>query len=165
LDFIEDQVCIHWALSSFKGRHAVNFAKCIIWQEMQTGKMCFASWDEFREEFMAAFCPENEATTALMRLHSDRYFQGKWNVEVYIDEFKDLVDLSRYTDPIAIVLKFHRGLNVTTQDKIAESGTDRPRDNDHQGWYAATQRFDLNQLANEAFHYTSRRPIAQPVTP
>jgi hypothetical protein len=24
--------------------------------------MCFASWDEFREEFTAAFCPENEAT-------------------------------------------------------------------------------------------------------
>jgi hypothetical protein len=38
---------------------------------MQTGRMCFTSWDEFREEFMVAFCPENEATTALMRLESD----------------------------------------------------------------------------------------------
>jgi hypothetical protein len=28
------------------------------------------------------------------------------NVEAYIDEFKDLIDLSRYTDPITIVLKF-----------------------------------------------------------
>jgi hypothetical protein len=52
------------------------------------------------------FCPENEATTALMRLESNRYYQGKWNVEAYIDKFKDLVDLSGYTDPIAIVLKF-----------------------------------------------------------
>jgi hypothetical protein len=52
------------------------------------------------------FCPENEATTALMRLESDQYYQGKWNIEAYIDEFKDLVDLSGYTDPIAIVLKF-----------------------------------------------------------
>jgi hypothetical protein len=86
--------------------------------------MCFASWDEFREEFMAVFCPENEATTALMRLESDRYFQGKQNVEAYIDEFKDLVDLSGYTDAITIVLKFCRGLNSTTQDRIAESGTD-----------------------------------------
>jgi hypothetical protein len=33
---------------------------------MRTGKMCFASWDEFREEFTVAFCPENEAITALM---------------------------------------------------------------------------------------------------
>jgi hypothetical protein len=45
---------------------------------------------------------------------------------VYINEFKDLVDMSGYTDPIAIVLKFHQGLNVMMQDKIAESGTDQP---------------------------------------
>jgi hypothetical protein len=64
--------------------------------------MCFASWDKFREEFTATFCPENEATTALMRLESDHYFQGKRNVEAYIDKFKDLVDLSGYTDPIAM---------------------------------------------------------------
>jgi hypothetical protein len=76
--------------------------------------MCFASWSNFAEEFVSAFCPENEATTVLMRLESDCYFQGKWNVEAYIDEFKDLVDLSGYTDPIAIVLKFRRGLNSTT---------------------------------------------------
>jgi hypothetical protein len=88
--------------------------------------MCFASWDKFREEFTVAFCPENEAMTALMRLESDHYFQGKWNVEAYIDEFKDLVDLSRYMDSIAIVLKFCRGLNPMTQDRIAESGTNRP---------------------------------------
>jgi hypothetical protein len=60
------------------------FAKRIIQQEMRSGKMCFASWDEFREEFMAAFCPENKATTALMRLELDCYFQGQWNVEVLI---------------------------------------------------------------------------------
>jgi hypothetical protein len=68
--------------------------------------MCFASWHDFTEEFASTFCPENEATMALMRLESDRYYQGEWNVETYIDEFKDLVDLSSYTDPIAIVLKF-----------------------------------------------------------
>jgi hypothetical protein len=59
-----------------------------------------------------------------MRLESDHYFQGQRNIEAYIDEFRDLVDMSGYTDPIAIVLKFHQGLNPTTQDKIAESGTD-----------------------------------------
>jgi hypothetical protein len=68
------------------------------------------------EEFASTFCPENEATTVLMRLESDRYYQGKQNIEVYIDEFKDLIDLSSYTDPIAIVLKFHRGLNSITQN-------------------------------------------------
>jgi hypothetical protein len=72
--------------------------------------MCFASWSDFTEEFTWTFCPENEATTVLMQLESDHYYQGKQNVEAYINEFKDLIDLSGYTDPIAIVLKFHKGL-------------------------------------------------------
>jgi hypothetical protein len=104
-DFVDEQVRIHWALSYFKGRHAASFAERILWQELRSGKMCFASWHDFTEEFAVTFCPENEAT-ALMRLESDRYYQGKQNAEAYIDEFKDLVDLSSYTDPIAIVLKF-----------------------------------------------------------
>jgi hypothetical protein len=82
-------------------------------------------------------CWQNEATTALRRLKSDQYFQGKWNVEAYIDEFKDLVNLSSYTNPIATMLKFHRGLNSMTQDRIAESGTDRLGDMDFHGWFEA----------------------------
>jgi hypothetical protein len=39
--------------------------------------------------------------------------------------------MSGYTDAITIVLKFHRGLNVMTQDKITKSGTNRPQDNDN----------------------------------
>jgi hypothetical protein len=99
--------------------------------------MCFASWSDSTEEFVVTFCPENEATMVLMRLESDRYFQAKGNVEVYIDEFKDLIDLSGYTDPIAIVLKFHQGLNSTTQDRITESGMDRLSDTDFNGWFKA----------------------------
>jgi hypothetical protein len=91
----------------------------------------------------------------------DHYFQGKQNVEAYINEFKDLVDLSGYTDPIAIVLKFHHGLNLMTQDRIAESGMDRPQDRDFDGWFKAARCLDLNRLTNEAFHYTSRRPLTQ----
>jgi hypothetical protein len=158
LDFVDDQVRIHWALSYFKGGRVASFAERILRQELRSGKMCFASWREFTEEFASTFCPENEATTVLMRLESDRYFQAKRNVEAYIDEFKDLVDLSSYTDPIAIVLKFRRGLNPTTQDRIAESGTDRPSDMDFEGWFKAARRLDLNRLANEAFHLASRRP-------
>jgi hypothetical protein len=33
-DFVEDQVCIHWALSYFKGGRAATFAEHIIRQEM-----------------------------------------------------------------------------------------------------------------------------------
>jgi hypothetical protein len=136
-DFIDEQVRIHWALSYFKGRRVASFAERILWQELRSGKMCFTSWHDFTEEFMATFCPENEATTALMQHESDWYYQGKQNVEVYIDEFKDLVNLSGYTDPIAIVLEFHQGLSPTTQDRIAKSGTDRLGDTDFNGWFKA----------------------------
>jgi hypothetical protein len=33
-DFVEDQVCIHWALSYFKGGRAATFAERVIRQEM-----------------------------------------------------------------------------------------------------------------------------------
>jgi hypothetical protein len=105
-DFVDEQVHIHWGLSYFKGRCVVSFAKCILCQGLWLGKMCFTSWREFTEEFLSMFCPENKATMALMRLKSNRYFQAKQNVKAYIDKFKDLIDLSSYTDPIAIVLKF-----------------------------------------------------------
>jgi hypothetical protein len=61
-------VHIHWALSYFKGGCAASFTERILWQELWSGKICFASWHNFTEEFTATFCPENEATTALMRL-------------------------------------------------------------------------------------------------
>jgi hypothetical protein len=123
-DYPDEQLRIHWALSFFKSGHAATFAERTVRQEMRTGVMAFADWMDFTSEFMSTFFPENEATSALMRLESDRYFQGQQNVEAYIDEFKDLVDISSYTDPITIVSKFRRGLNATTQDKIAELGTD-----------------------------------------
>jgi hypothetical protein len=65
-DFIDEQVHINWALSYFKGGRAASFAEHILWQEQRSGKMCFASWHKFTEEFAATFCPEDEATTALM---------------------------------------------------------------------------------------------------
>jgi hypothetical protein len=73
-DFINEQVHIHWVLSYFKGRCVASFAEHILWQELWSGKMCFASWHDFTEEFVLMFCPENKATTALMRLESNRYY-------------------------------------------------------------------------------------------
>jgi hypothetical protein len=136
-DFVDKQVRIHWALSYFKGGHAVSFTEHILQQELQSGKMCFASWSDFTEEFVLTFCPENEATMVLMRLESNRYFQAKRNVEAYIDEFKDLINFSGYTDPIAIMLKFCQGLNLMTQDRITESGMDRLSDMDFNSWFKA----------------------------
>jgi hypothetical protein len=76
-DFVDKQVCIHWVLSYFKGGYVASFTACIIQQEIQSGEMYLAFWSDLTEEFVLMFCPENEATTALMMLESDRYYQGK----------------------------------------------------------------------------------------
>jgi hypothetical protein len=86
--------------------------------------MMFPDWDTFTLECMSVFCPENKAMMALMQLESDHHFQDRHNMEAYIHKFKDLVDISGYMDPIAIVLKFHRDLNAMTQDGISKSVTD-----------------------------------------
>jgi hypothetical protein len=94
------------SVSFFKSGCAVTFSECIVRQETRMGVMAFADWTEFTSGFMSTFCPGNETMSVLMRLESDCYFQGQQTIEVYIDEFKDLVDMYRYTDPITIVLKF-----------------------------------------------------------
>ena len=59
-----------------------------------------------------------------MQLKSIKYFQGKWSVDAYINDFEDLVDLAGYSDKIGVVIKFQWGLENSIQDKIAESGND-----------------------------------------
>jgi hypothetical protein len=159
-DFADEQAQIHWALSYFKSGRAATFADRTLRAETKRGGPSYATWADFEAEFRSTFCLENEATTSLMRLESERYFQGRRTVDMYVDEFSDLIDLSGYSDPLAIVIKFRRGLNASTQDRIAESGTDRPADNDPDGWYKAARRFDLNRLANEAFHASSTKRSA-----
>jgi hypothetical protein len=108
-DFVNEQVCIHWALSYFKGGRAASFAKCILRQELRSVKMCFASWSDFTEEFVSMFYPENEATMALMQLESDCYYQGKRNVESYIDKFKDLIVTTRLV--VAVLMSDEGGID------------------------------------------------------
>jgi hypothetical protein len=76
-DYPNEQSRIHWALSFFKSGRAAMFAERIVRQEMRMGVMAFADWMDFTSEFRSTFCPEDEATSVLMRLESDRYFQGQ----------------------------------------------------------------------------------------
>jgi hypothetical protein len=157
-EFADDQAKIHWILSYMKSGRAALFADRTLRYESRTNLPRFAHLREFAAAFEQSFCPENEATKAIIKLESDQYFQRKRSVDIYVDEFEDLIDISGYVDPLAIVIKFRRGLNPAIQDKIAESGSDRPGDDDLEGWYSAARRFDQNRLANEAFNtFTPRR--------
>jgi hypothetical protein len=143
-DFADEQAQIHSALSYFKSSRAATFVDRTLCAEAKRGGPSYATWADFEAEFRSTFCLENEATTSLMCLESEQYFQGRRTVDMYVEEFSDLIDLSGYSDPLAIIIKFCRGLNASTQDRIAESATDRPADNDPDSWYKAARRFDLN---------------------
>jgi hypothetical protein len=94
--------------------------------------------------FTSKFCPKNEATAALTKLESTRYYQGRKAVGDYIDEFSELVEEAGYVDGLSIVMKFQRGLDRDIQDWIAELVQGRPENNDPDGWYSATCMFDAN---------------------
>jgi hypothetical protein len=127
------QVC--WVLTFMKKDCAAIFADCTIQSKHCTGLSCFQTWELFYMTFVSLFCPINESMMALMKLEMEDYHQNKCNIDEYVNDFEELIDLSGYMDPLAIVIKFHQGLNVMIQNKIAELGKDRPGDDSPAGWY------------------------------
>ena len=72
----------------------------------------------------------------------------------YLDSFLILALDARYTDPQTLVVKFHRRLKLNVQSQITTIPFGRPADTDLEAWYAAAQRIDQVQLANEVFQST-----------
>jgi hypothetical protein len=105
-DFTNEQAQIHWALSYFTSGHAATFVDRTLRAESKRGGLSYATWADFEAEFKLTFCLKNKATTSLMCLQSERYFQGQRTVDRYVYEFSDLIDLSGYSDPLAIIIKF-----------------------------------------------------------
>jgi hypothetical protein len=163
-EFTDEQDQIQWVLSYMKSGRAATFAQRTLRKEFRTKKPAFANYQEFHQQLELEFCEEDETTHALMRLESDQYHQGLRTISEFIDEFQELVDLSGLTDPIAIVLKFRRGLNPAIQDKIGESES-RPDNADIEGWYTKARRIDLNRLTNLAFNTIHTRPTATRTPP
>ena len=50
--------------------------------------------------------PLDSEAVAINLLETVAYFQGKQIVNNYLDQFKDLIEDSRYTDPKTIMIKF-----------------------------------------------------------
>ena len=118
--FKDKQAKIHWALSFMKSGRAALYANSILRNEAARHIPSFLSWRDFEGGFTSKFCPKNEATAALTKLESTRYYQGRKAVDDYIDEFSELIDEAGYTDGLSIVMKFWRGLDKDIQDWIAE---------------------------------------------
>src|SRR6266516_4392809 len=117
-------------------------------------------------EFIKEFFPRNETQHAITHLETTAYFQGKGSIDDYIDKFKDLIDLSGYTDGVFIVVKFRRGLDPEIQDYIAQMMEGHPADGDIEAWYSTASRCDENRATNAAFHSSSgsTSSISPPLT-
>jgi hypothetical protein len=154
-DFVDDQAKILWVLSYMKSGCASDFASDLVEYAETNGRDYYADWPAFCVAFIENFLPANESTAAILRLESDRFYQGKRTVDEYLDEFKALVRRSGYKEKLGIVIKFRHGLNREIHDKIAESGPLRPDDEQPDLWYEAAQLLDRNCLANNVFHGTA----------
>jgi Retrotransposon gag protein/Zinc knuckle len=156
--FPDPNTAVHWVMSYMKAGRASLFKERVLREEFRTQMPKFPTWTEFREAFVSEFCPKNETQLAVAKLETNGYYQGRKTVQEYLDEFRDLIDLSGYKDGLPITVKFRRGLNREIQDQIAQLAIGRPRDDQPEEWYQAAVTADENRTTNLLFHGGSRMP-------
>jgi hypothetical protein len=81
----------------------------------------FLTWAGFEAEFRLRFVEENEQDQALAKLESHSYLQGSHDVYWYMDNFKELAAMARYTDVLVQVTKYHLGLDLQVNVAIMTS--------------------------------------------
>ena len=106
-----------WAIREFK-------------QEAKTGYLCFLDWLDFEDKFRKDFWPLDTEAAAINVLETTTYFQGKRSVDDYLDQFRNLIYDSGYTDPKTVVVKFRRGLDRRISTALAGMAFGRPSDTD-----------------------------------
>jgi len=127
-------------------------------QEVKAGHLRFIDWLDFEEEFRKDFMPLDLESAAINVLETTAYFQGKRTVDDYLDQFRDLIYDSGYTNPKTVVVKFRRGLDCQISMALAGMTYGRPSDMDPEAWFRLAVRMDQNRAADEAFHVSHRQP-------
>jgi len=79
-------------------------------------------------------------------------------VDNYLNQFKDLIEDSGYSDLKTIVVKFCRGLDRRISTALAGMTYGRPSDTDPEAWFCLAVRMDQNRTADEAFHTSHWQP-------
>ena len=149
---------IAWVYSFMKTGRAALFVDRVLRIESRTGTSRYSTWKEFRQAFQEEFFPKNERQRALTRLETNSYHQNKRSMDEYVDEFKDLIDVAGYSEGLAIVMKFRKGLRRDIQDQIAQLAHGRPDDGDPSAWYNAALCCAENLESNALFHGAIRPP-------
>ena len=67
-----------------------------------------------------------------------------------------MIDLAKYYDNKMIVIKFRKGLEPATQNRVALLGSGAPDFDDPEGWYEAARKVARSREANDAFMETNR---------
>jgi hypothetical protein len=152
--FLDEQTKIQWAMTYMsQGRAQKWVGRVYHWESLpkNVGSDYFVDWEDFRSKFKIEFYPLHSDALATNKLEGTAYFQGRRPVDDYLDDFRDLITESGYTDPKTIVVKFRRGLRPSIADAVATMASGRPDDLDPDSWYEAAIRIDQNEAANEAF--------------
>ena len=168
-NFPDEQIMIRWAMTFMNQGRAQKWANRVYrWESTpaNNGTDYFVDWDDFRSRFRTEFFPLHSEAAATNRLEGIGYFQGRRTVDDYLDDFRDLISDSGYSDPKTIVVKFRRGLSPAIADAVATMASGRPDDLDPEAWYEAAIRIDQNQAANAAFRSAhSSVPQPKPFSP
>ena len=102
--------------------------------------------------------PLDSESAAINVLETTAYFQGKRTVDDYLDQFRDLIYDSGYTNPKTVVVKFRRGLDHRISTALVGMTYRRPSDTDLEAWFRLAVRMDQNCEADEAFHVSHQQP-------
>jgi len=145
-------------MSYMKSRRANCWATRKFEQEAKTGPLRFLDWLDFEDEFRKDFMPLDAEVAAINVLETTAYFQGKWLVDDYLDQFRDLIYDSGYTDLKTVMVKFHRGLDRRISTALAGMAFGRPSDTDPEAWFHLAVRIDQNRAADEASNISHRQP-------
>jgi len=150
--FDNDFVKIVWAISYMKIGHASRWATQDFETEAQNGRFRFLDWLDFEEEFRKDFLSLNVEAAAVNTLETTDYFQGSRPVDAYLDQFRDLISDSGYSNLKTVVVKFHRGLDCRILMALAAMPSGRPSDSDPEAWFRLAVQLDQNQAADKAFY-------------
>lgn len=124
----------------------------------------FSTWAAFVTEFTARFVEEHEQETALRKLETHTWHMRNRDVWAYTDDFEDLCDMARLTDPLMMVTKYRFGLEPGLAAAIFGS-SNPPSLSDYPEWrsraYVQYQARTLAALGSPA----PRAPPAAPARP
>src|SRR5467141_14754 len=166
--FDDDLVKIIWAMSYMNTGCAGRWATREFETEAQNGRLRFLDWLDFEKQFQKDFLPLNAEAVAVNTLETTDYFQRSRTVDAYLDQFRDLICDSGYSDPKTIVVKFRRGLDRQISMALAGMPVGRPSDKDPEAWFHLAVQLDQNRAADEAFHgqvQTFAVPLSLPSAP